>query len=128
MTARSVALTAALTALFAVSGCFGPEPASVADDKPEAKAQPNLPVAPAPRAKKTKADLLVGKWKLVSQDGKLIIWMEQSRDGPEPPRVGTYRLDGEMIWLQTPATAAVDAATWSVRIETLTKDKLVTIA
>jgi hypothetical protein len=54
--------------------------------------------------------------------------MEQSRDGPEPPRVGTYRLDGETIWLQTPATTAVPAATWSVRIETLTEDKLRMIA
>jgi hypothetical protein len=130
MNTRCFLLPAIIVALFAVSW-------SPADD---------LPQAPPPRVKKTTAELLVGKWKVVSvegtpiaegheytseftADGKYIYRVEKSRDPVlPPPRMGTYRLNANMISLETGPTNETRAISWKVMIKSITEDKLILIA
>ena len=130
MNTRCFLLPAIIVALFAVSW-------SPAGD---------LPQAPPPHAKKTTAELLVGKWKVISvdgsaiaegheytseftADGKYIYRVEKSRDPVlPPPRTGTYRLDANMISLETGPTSETRAISWKVMIKSITEDKLILTA
>lgn len=88
---------------------------------------------------KTTAELLLGKWAAVKQDdveirpdtyvaefdkaGKVIF---RDLTGENAVRNGTYRLEGKSLQMETPATATSEAAKWTVTIESITEEKLVT--
>jgi len=132
MTARSVALTAALTALFAVSGCFRPR-------------EPEQASPPRPQGEKTKADLLVGMWNLVKHDQEAVdpqagIAAEFTKDGTfifesTDPTVhaqrstGRYTLNGDILRLTTVTdTDGPAGKSWDVVIVRVTESELVTDA
>jgi uncharacterized protein (TIGR03066 family) len=124
MTTRLLALPAILVALFAVSGCNGTS---------------ETPQAPEPRSKgeKTKAELLVGTWKLVkrtppnskgsqmtfeyTKNGEVTLWKDNPLDGREI-QMGTYRLEGDTLSLMMDA----DPKERNVTIDSITEDRLVT--
>jgi uncharacterized protein (TIGR03066 family) len=126
MNTRCFLLPAILVALFAVSW-------SPADD---------LPQAPLPRVKKTTAELLIGTWKQVSsnsgqplpktyettlemtKDGKVCFRVVKSDRPIPPPRVGEYRLDGNIIRFATERTTETPPQNWSVTIKELDENKL----
>lgn len=130
MTARLLVLPAIMVALFAVA----PSPV-----------RSELPEAPAPREKKTHAELLVGKWRLAKVDKELIgpqtiLTAEFTRDGKfifeatdptvRPQRsTGTYTLNGNTIRLTTQTdTNGPAGKSWDVLIEVLTETERITIA
>jgi len=139
MNVRRLALTAVFATMLAIGGCTSPGE----DAKPE-----DPPQAPPPRAKgeKTKADLLVGKWKLVkhnatladgyqqtveySPDGKLTIWIDnpakraKERRGNPRTESGTYRVEGTKLILTLIGPA--DTSESTVTIDSIAADKLVT--
>ena len=127
-----------MTAVFALCavGCSQPVEMLLGD---------GLPEAPAPRAKKTTAELLVGTWKQVSRNGKPLPetyepTIELTKDGkvtfrvlksdrPIPPaRVGEYRLEGNDIKFRTEATTESQAQDWIVMIKAIDEKKLLIIA
>lgn len=139
-------LFAALLAFSAAGGCTHPTeqpaaPDTVADEKPKAA---GLPEAPMPRAKKTTAELLVGKWWLVKQGDRVMsplasITGEYQSDGTflaqtvgihERPqkKAGTYQLIRQTIRITSDKSAEEPSKTWDVDIESLTEDELVTLA
>jgi hypothetical protein len=130
MTARLLILPEFIVALSA----FAPSPA-----------RSELPEAPAPRVKKTTAELLVGKWSLVKVDKEVIgpqvnITAEFTMDGKfifeatDPTvarerRTGTYTLNGNIIRLTTQTdTNGPAGKSWDVLIENLSESERITIA
>ena len=126
MTTRVLILPAILIALFAVLGCSSP------NDPPQA--------TELRLREKTKAELLVGKWKLVkrprglpegfqmtaeyTKDGKVTITTNNPlEDGPEV-QIGTYQLDGDKL-LRAMGDPA-NSLHRNVTIESVAEDKLVT--
>ena len=91
------------------------------------------------KVEKTKAELLVGKWKLIKTDNQpaaATIVYEFTKDGkyygsatgptvPPQKRSGTYRLDGNVIRLSIDANADEPAETSDLVIEVLTETELV---
>ena len=143
MTARLL-LPVVLATLFAVVGCSTPAPeeAPKPDDSPKAEA--NLPVAPAPRVKKSMAELLVGNWKVVQSDLRASgeFWREYTRDGKVIGRSRTretgftereceYRLEGNQLDYIPSNTnnSPLRHETWesTAMIDSVTEEKLVIV-
>jgi len=148
MNARRLVLPAVVAAVIVTGGCTKPKPGE--DSRPEAP-----PQAPPPRAKgeKTKADMLVGKWKRVSAidengtplplaegykstveytaDGKVTIWTDNPATRPTDPDGNphvmsrTYLVEGDRLisTFETPRKPLEITKT----IISITKDKLTTI-
>jgi uncharacterized protein (TIGR03066 family) len=106
----------------------------------------DLPQAPEPRpkAEKTKAELLIGTWKLVetlnkqllpkvdariefTKDGKFTTSVNEPKQGL-PARSGTYTLNGNTIRLTKVADEDGPDESWDVTIESLTEVELKAIA
>jgi uncharacterized protein (TIGR03066 family) len=102
-----------------------------------------LPEAPAPRAKKSTAELLVGKWKVVMLQNmqvapELEIILEFTPDGKyrvrsEDPKIGvqasngTYKLIGNTIRLTTDVIVDRRGTTRDATIEALSDRELTTV-
>jgi hypothetical protein len=127
---------AIIYSLLLVAGCAGPEEVAKTDGPAQ---------APDPRAKvdKTKAELLVGKWKFVKRtppadpfypttyeytpDGKVTKWRYPSEQRPWANEqlsisAGTYRIEGETLF-----TTIGELTEAKKTIETITEDKLVIV-
>lgn len=138
MKTRCFLLSAVLAATSFSFGCADYSETPQPDETPKAAA---LPQAPAPHAKKTIAELLVGEWKAINRNGQeipkeWIIAMEFTATGKlhifvddkkNPPGVtiGTYKLDGKTIHLERPDAADEPAKKWDVVIETISDDSLI---
>jgi uncharacterized protein (TIGR03066 family) len=123
MTMRFI-LFPAILLIALVTGC------AVPTDAPER-------AAPEPQAEKTKAELIVGTWKLVkrtppntrgsqktyeqTKDGKVILWTDNPQDGQ---RIfgGTYRVEGDTLF----RNLNTEVGEFSATIESITVDPLVT--
>jgi uncharacterized protein (TIGR03066 family) len=109
---------------------------------PRAEEGAKLPQAPPPHAKKTTAELLVGKWREVSTDGEPLVkgyeaTLEFTKDGKvcfrveksprriPPPRFGKYRVAGQVIGFATEPTTERLAQNWSVVLKQLDEHKLI---
>lgn len=114
MLTRRLVPLAALVPLLLAPGCTASleVPRENAEEKPGGE----VPVAPAPRAKKTTAELLVGTWRVVELNGRKVPkgWVYRftfERDGrlhtfaedePGRPRSrsGTYSIEGTKLRFQ----------------------------
>jgi uncharacterized protein (TIGR03066 family) len=128
MIARLIALPAILVALFAVA----PSPV-----------RSELPEAPAPRAKKTTAETLVGKWKVVELGDKQVApelqiileftgngeYRVHSQDPKNGVQVsnGSYKLINDTIRLITDVNADPNGTSRDVVIEAISDDQLTTV-
>ncbi len=96
-----------------------------------------------PPGKKTTAELLVAKWRVTKEDDTVYPSegpypaIEFTADGkftaqviggkrPSSPQKGTYQLEGKMIHLSAEATSDSPARSWTLNIEAITEDKMVT--
>jgi hypothetical protein len=105
----------------------------------------NKPPQTPPRIK-TKAELLIGVWKIVEQedpplpqnltaltefteDGKTVLRLTESRRGPLPTVAGRYQLKGDIIRFDSESSENPGGAlqTWNAKIESITDDTLVLI-
>lgn len=143
MTTRLLTLPAILAALFAVLGCTGADATLNADEKqvtPTEKTNADVPQAPAPRAKKSQAELLIGTWRLVklgkqppfenvvyefTKGGKYAARVIDPT-GPPQRSTGTYEWQGNAIRLHAVATAEEPAESTDMVIELLTETELIT--
>lgn len=124
-------------------GCSGLEPPQEEVRPPAEKPKAGEPPqAPMPHVKKTTAELLVGTWKMVTDDdGKplpflLFVTAEFTREGrftfihADPARRlvektnGTYKLKDRTITLTAEASDTEPERSWELRIETITDSNL----
>ncbi|MBN9121481.1 MAG: hypothetical protein J0I06_20415 [Planctomycetes bacterium] len=133
-------LPAWLFALCAIAGCSQPAEVPFTDGAgPDEPKGSGLPQAPAPRVKKTTAELLVGTWHGVSidgqqipkewifvmefmDDGSLNIFVNDQKNIPAV-KMGTYKLTGDRIKLSTPANAEGPARDWSIVIKEISNSE-----
>jgi uncharacterized protein (TIGR03066 family) len=144
MTTRRVFLSAILIPAWLALGCSAPSalPAPAELPAAEQKKEAKLPQAPPPHAKKTTAELLVGKWREVSTDGEPLVkgyeaTLEFTKDGKvcfrveksprriPPPRFGKYWLKGNLIQYAVEPTTETPRQDWSVIIKQLDEQKMV---
>ena len=127
--------------LCAMWGCPQPTEMPVTHEvAPEEKPQGELPQAPAPHAKKTPAELLVGDWggvtflgkplgpgaSVVNQftkDGKFIFTIINPKTGKEL-NTGVYRVMGNTIRLTSAPVPDYPSQTWEVTIESISETEL----
>jgi uncharacterized protein (TIGR03066 family) len=137
MNMRRILLTAAFVVL-CVMGCTQPVGMPINEAPPDEKAA--IPGAPPPRAKKTKAELLVGTWKMVQLNGKDVptgwdVVREFQADGQYAVRAkypnrplktdsGTYTVKEDTITFTRAAVGEAAARVWDVKIESLSNDEL----
>jgi len=110
-------------------------------EEPPALAPPLVAQPPGPGT----AELLVGTWLMTESDGHpMPFWyvtalMVFAKDGTlmiraidprrnHPLRTGTYRLEGNTLHLSTDATATDEARKWSLVIEVITKEEMITVS
>lgn len=102
-------------------------------------------VAPPPREvkPKSKAELLIGEWKLVKQSkyqefrgenetrveftkqNKATFRLISKLDPDWPPTKGTYKLEGDRITFTMEGNRSIQARVYVVKINELTSDKLI---
>jgi hypothetical protein len=126
---------------FSLSACSGPENAMKSDEKTKDES----PQESDPPPKKTKAELLVGKWKLIVSDnetlgfgtniteeytksGKFIFKSIHLRRGEVDESTGSYELVGDTLRLVENPGPNGPGKRWEVVIESLTETEFVTIA
>jgi hypothetical protein len=141
MTTRRLIPLAIISTLFLCSGCAGPEEVTKTDGQAQA-------TEPRASGDNTKADLLVGKWKLVerditalpdpgykstrefTRDGQFTKWTDNPATRPGDPggnprvQTGVYRVEGNKLILTFVGPVATVERT--LIIDTLTPDKLIT--
>jgi hypothetical protein len=145
MISRCGFLSAVLIPACLALGCYAPSEPPTAAEAPaaEQKKGAKLPQAPPPHAKKTTAELLVGKWKVVSVEGKPLpktyeTTLELTPEGGAtfrvvksrsavvpPPRVGDYRVDGNVVRFAVEPTSETPRQSWSVTIKVLDENRMV---
>lgn len=124
MATRALMLPAILVVL-AVAGCSSP------NDQPQAP-------EPRPKGEKTKAELLIGTWKLVSRtpppnpfvpmtfeytkDGKVTLLKNNPLEKGTEIQTGTYRVEGDILF----RTMDTEPSDRNVTIESITENKLTT--
>ena len=127
MTVRLLLLPILLIALFAMTS---------------SPARSELPQAPAPRAKKTTAELLTGTWKEIkfmnkkplgenllgfTADGRYLARLTSPRLGLRIT-TGSYTLNGKAIRLTSDANQAGPSRSWDVVIEAISPEELTLVA
>jgi hypothetical protein len=140
MTTRLFLIATAIFA-FSLSACSAPENAMKSDEKTKDES----PQESDPPPKKTKAELLVGTWKLTVSDneilgpstnitseftksGKFIFKGSDLRRAEVDESTGSYELVGDTLRLVENPGPNGPGKRWEVVIESLTETEFVTIA
>ncbi|MBY0460121.1 MAG: hypothetical protein K2V38_22625 [Gemmataceae bacterium] len=149
MHARFLLFVVGLGVLPVTGGCFPPADVAPPPRATAPAAGPKgwgLPVAPMPHAKKTMAELLVGKWQTTVSRGRQLapmveIILEFQKNGEfvftitDPKNgfqmnAGTFAVDGSVVHLTSATNVDSDgkAICWSIDIESISEKEMVTIA